>query len=191
MPRQICTGCGLTTDSNGNLIVNTGDAVWGYPCADTLGARIYCGSDGILRADPQPLATIISLENSGYASGIAIDTDLTEYALLEFDAVNPSGCLPASVFYTAEVEVSVDLTAGARYRVYINSNRYVDYTNSGAGSITNIGWQVSSQTAFTLGEGATSSQSVSVSIDKIGSGSVTLRRIEIRVRGAIMALRGP
>jgi hypothetical protein len=192
MPRQICTGCGLTTDANGNLIVNTGDAVWDYPCSDTLGGRIYCGSDGILRADPQPLATIISLEKSDFAvDGTALDTNLTEYAALTFDAVNPSSCLPAVVFYTAEVEVSVDLATGARYRVYINNNRYVDYTNAGATSATNVGWQISSSTAFTLGEGATSSQSIKVTVDKIGSGTATLRRIEIRVRGSIMALRGP
>ncbi len=50
MAARVCYSCGLTTDDQGRLMVNTGGAEWPYGCVETNGVPIVCGADGILRS---------------------------------------------------------------------------------------------------------------------------------------------
>lgn len=130
---KICTSCGLTTDSDGNLIVDVNDSAWPLTaCAYTSGTPIYCGTDGALRGpaekfsqfnrigknfitengittDSQPnRMTHWEPTQSGVLTDISSDGNGTANgaggkAPLTFTIPNPSKCLPFYVYMEAGI----------------------------------------------------------------------------------------
>lgn len=97
----VCIECGLTTDSEGRLIVNTGSSVWPYACDEGNGASLYCGTDGILRAEPekftqfqQVFVTHIAASSEMNAAGLGTPMDTANDSALtgSLTVTNPSDC---------------------------------------------------------------------------------------------------
>lgn len=104
---RVCTGCGLTTDDQGRLIVNTGDATWDLTCSYVNGIPIVCGPDGVLRlSEPQRLHTRQVFYSSALSGQITSATfgspviggATANFGLpLEITIDNSDGCLPMRV----------------------------------------------------------------------------------------------
>lgn len=108
MASRVCVGCGLTTDIDGRLIVNTGGAVWTYGCSEVLGVPIVCGSDGVLRSGMPEKSHIRGIQYSPQVSGQVTSATFGSPVIgggnFNFgppivDVVaNPSDCLAMRVF---------------------------------------------------------------------------------------------
>lgn len=107
MASRVCISCGLTTDDQGRLIANTGDAVWPYGCPETNGVPIVCGADGVLRLGQPEKFHTRNIQYSGSLSGQAdsatFGSPTPGGAAVDFGAPlvyvlnNPSSCLPMTV----------------------------------------------------------------------------------------------
>ncbi len=104
---RVCISCGLTTDSQGRLIVNTGGAEWEYACAESNGVPIVCGSDGVLRSGMPEKFHVREQEYSSTRNGLATSAtfgsptpgggsvDFGDPMVIVLE--NPSDCLPMRV----------------------------------------------------------------------------------------------
>lgn len=115
---RVCTSCGLTTDTQGRLIVNTGGAAWPYVCAYSNGIPIVCGADGVLRlAEPHkehvrtvqisaalPSAQVTSAQFGSPAIGGA---NATFGIPLTHTVTNPSPCLSMTIAVRSGVHHAV------------------------------------------------------------------------------------
>lgn len=114
MPR-LCTGCGLTTDDEGNLIaaVSGGSYEATYPdCGVANGGKVYCSTaDGKLYVDPTPMyrewrfvnEIPTTGDNSGELTNYGINQSMDFPTTKEFTASagiikNPSNCRPMQLF---------------------------------------------------------------------------------------------
>lgn len=140
MPSKVCIACGLTTDSSGNLIVDT-SGTWPLTatCADTNGTPIYCTTDGSLRGpaekfsqfnrigknyvtdSPVRMTTLVAQDGKLYAltsTGVPGITprnsgNAGDNTPLKFTIPNPSKCLPFHVYLESGI-----------------SHAYINYTGS-------------------------------------------------------------
>lgn len=116
MPK-LCTGCGMTTDDDGNLITHV-DGAWPYTCAQSNGGPIYCDSvTGIMHVDPptyyrefqgrvqintgsaSPTAAVFGSPDVGSGADPGIPP-----ATASYDFTNPSACRPMTVYLTHGIE---------------------------------------------------------------------------------------
>lgn len=113
---RICTGCGLTTDDDGNLIAAvSGEFPYADTCGEGGGANVYCNPDnGQLYVDPSPMYREWKFINEikgidGLEADNLFDYGVTEAAVASdvvvktFTATagtitNPSDCLPMQLF---------------------------------------------------------------------------------------------
>lgn len=122
---RVCTSCGLTTDAQGRLIVNTGSATWPYgTCIYSNGIPIVCGADGVLRlaephkehvrtvqvSSPLPSAQVTSAQ---FGSPTVGGPNQVFGSPITKTLVNPSSCLPMTVAVRFGVQHTVWTKAGA------------------------------------------------------------------------------
>lgn len=178
MASRVCIGCGLTTDDQNRLIVNTGGTAWPYTCSDADGAPIYCGSDGVLRAMPEKF----QIRNVQYSANLSGTADSATFGSpspgagsnndfgtgLEYVLDNPSDCLPMTVAVTFGVEhVGVQKVGAGNadviYGAHMSSMGDIVTTGNDAhqrwahnGSVTSIRWDAMGSTrtkVYTLAAG--------------------------------------
>lgn len=98
---SVCFACGLTTDANGNLIVNTGGHTWPFTCTEASGgAPLYCDptSGELVGAPPKYVRSgfVVASYGTGELTHFApvspSFTTLSGFARLTI--VNPSSCYP-------------------------------------------------------------------------------------------------
>lgn len=103
---RVCIACGLKADDQGRLYVNVGDSAWPYGCAETNGAPVYCGSDGVLRVAPEKFRIRTDQRTSfrtGQVTSATFGSPTIGGADKNFDSPlihlleNPSDCLPMQV----------------------------------------------------------------------------------------------
>ncbi len=103
---KVCFSCGLTVDSQGRLIVNTGGAEWPLGCAETNGQAIYCGADGVVRTAPEKFHTReqrFSPSATGQVTSATFGSPTIGGGTedwgtpLTYVLANPSECLPMRV----------------------------------------------------------------------------------------------
>lgn len=145
---RICTGCGLTTDSSGNLIVDTNNSVWPTTttCTDTGGTPIYCGTDGALRGpaekfskfdrkgknyitdSPVRMTTFVNqdsvlynIASSGPSPISKFPGNAADVTPLVMTIVNPSACLPFNVYLDAGVShAKFDYTGPGNFQAEVS-----------------------------------------------------------------------
>ncbi len=137
---RVCVSCGLTTDAEGRLIVNTGDESWVYACSYENGVPIVCGADGVLRSALPEKFTIFESEDFNNGSGeITAATfgspviggpneDQSNPIVIVID--NPSDCLPMTIVAWPTVDHALVTKTGAG-----NSNVQIGAMLSVTGSI--------------------------------------------------------
>lgn len=133
----VCFACGLTTDSSGNLIVNTNSANFATDfasCSESAAGKIYCLSDGHLGTAPDSFVEFDFVTTQGFSgsleqfavSGIPIGgTSLSPLpgATASFSVTNPSPCRTMALYLRVGVNHADfhSFTTGAS-RVEISGN---------------------------------------------------------------------
>lgn len=105
MATRVCTSCGLTTDSDGKLIVNVGGSAWPYACAQTEGEDLYCDpATGRLHASPEKfylneeLVVVHQAGNTDQVNAFAtVGAGPTDVGTGTLVITNPSTCRPMTL----------------------------------------------------------------------------------------------
>lgn len=116
---DIKPACGLIVTAAGVGVATSG--TWGFPCADTNGAPIYCDAAGQLRADPEKF--VIRTERLGAAANIlanAAGVGSIVACSVDLSLTNPSPC--RSMIVQAQYGYGVGATSGGVPICGIESN---------------------------------------------------------------------
>lgn len=188
---RVCVECGLKLDADGNLIVNTDDAVWPWACdEENLGSSVYCSaSDGALRVDPPIRVSTIQSTGENVVREYPnreIPDDITELATNNLTVKNPSTCYSAILDYTITLDMDISVRAGGRVRFRLDNNQVFDYTNQGNATVNDSGWNVSTRYVRILAPNETYTITPKVEYDANGTGG-TISKLEQQITGTIIA----
>lgn len=186
----VLTGCGLTGDGSASSPVTAATGVWPYECSpDTAGGVIVCGTDGILRGEPRPVASFTTFSEERTYPDVPID----EGSVVVVDnysgtVTNPSPCREAMVLAEQEVDVWLVLPAGAGAATGFDGDETFYTRNTGTSTMTGVHTQ---STKFlsrgTLAPGATVAVSYGAAVGR-GSGGAYFYRINYVLRVFLLAL---
>lgn len=156
MPK-LCTSCGLTTDDDGNLIVNV-DGAWPYTCAEaTNGGAVYCDSvTGVLHVDPPPYyrefqgRVQINVGSADPTDAVFGSPDVGSGqdpgippATASFVVTNPSSCRPMTLYINHGIEhflftVTAPTGVGLQARGDVQPQSRIDISGDG-GVLVDVG----------------------------------------------------
>lgn len=106
---RVCVGCGLKTNTDSELVVDTGAAVWPFTCASTQGGSLYCASDNRLTGPPDILVDTDELSFNANITPIVIGNGQTiPVGTTNIVSTAPGTC-GQEVLRVAEIEFQVDV----------------------------------------------------------------------------------
>lgn len=177
---KVCIGCGLSTDDDGNLIVNVADsATFPNGCDPTQGAPIYCTDAGVLRGSPPTLvAQQRTFENNAIVPPMAIPNVVTTVDSTSNPTVNPSSCSDALMTRFFEIDVEVDLDPGERIQIRFAGDEYINFKNTGSTALNNLHWQFTRASSAIVGPGAADTGVATIQVSSSSNGGALLERVQ-------------
>lgn len=147
---KVCFSCGLTTDSDGNLIVNT-SGTWPFACDITNGAPIYCDpTTGKLYLPPEKfrltgnmVAHVSGTNLIGSAAFGSPDVggDETQVVLTSVDVLNSNPVAAVTTHDTGSATVSITNPSACRTMVVdleVGVNHAFFRYSPGGGGISSV-----------------------------------------------------
>ncbi len=181
-------GCGLTTDAEGLLVLNTQD--WPWTCdQEDLGSGVYCSPvDGLVRADPPALARVAT-NSGGVNPGDPITVDEDDEVTvdtIDITLTNPSTCYSARCLIVLEGEVDVILPVDTTFRMRMNSDQVTRFENRGDGVLSTVSWQMARGQTQTLTPGQVLNYTIPLDVAPLG-GDLEYTRVQWRASAIIVA----
>lgn len=187
---KVCVSCGLTLDTDGRLIVNTGGAVWPYACAEAAGgSTLYCNpATGVLHGGPTvKVDAVLAFDSSSFA-----DTNVpgvfTTIVTTSNPTVNPSSCAEALMIRGFEFEVTFTVPVNNKVQVRFAGDTYWIYHNTGTIPAVDIKCQLSrSMLPAIVAAGAADAGTANLEIVSTGSGTATYSAWQWNARTAYVS----
>lgn len=177
----LTTGCGLTGDGTAGAPLAPAVGAWPYACdPEDNGGLIVCGSDGVLRGEPRSRAQFWSQFYDQDFANVAVPAAANTFVTrVEFPFTNPDPSREAQVMISQELEVTLNLPAGAQAEYgFGGPDEMVLYRNTGTTAANGLHWQVTK----TLGGGiAPPGATVTLGFDVLmgrGTGGATYTHIQ-------------
>lgn len=186
---RVCVGCGLTTDVDGLLIVNTVGA-WPFTCdQEDFGGGVYCSPvDGALRTAPPVVA-----RNASTSGGVspADPITVTNGSTVTVDTIdvtltNPSTCYSARALLVMEADVHFIIPEDSIATMSLSGNRYLRFPNKGDATLNTVSWQLTRAEARTLTPGQVLVLSIPIEVLAEG-GNIEYTNVNWRASAIIVA----
>lgn len=198
MAAKVCYNCGLTTNSDNELIVDTNEAVWPFTgdCSYTSGSPVYCGEDGALRTSPPGAIRSVNVDRNRSYSSEEIPDEETAFGFraadggVSYTLTNPSSCYSAVVDITEIWDFDLRPSVGCRVRInaQLPYGQIWDFTNRGTATIIDMGWNTPVRRNFILAPGASQVITPSIGLRATGGGGAVLNKVQYTASGTITAL---
>lgn len=189
---RVCVSCGLTTDVDGRLIVNTGSAVWPFACAETSGTRIRCGSDGVLRLAAPSILVAAHLEQTSetFPDDNVPNTE-TVVATTGLVSVAPGTC-GQDVLRITEIEFQVDLmiAVGSIVRGFIAGDEVFFIPNQTAANLFIHSTQTTKVPIAVVAAGTVLGQ-IDFALEELNAGGSTFSRVQWSYRAGYVTSQTP
>jgi hypothetical protein len=186
---RVCVGCGLTTDAQGRLIVDT-VGNWPFSCdQEDHGGGIYCSPvDGALRTAPNVLARTATATGSSSSAPITVlENDTDTVGTISITLTNPSSCYNAVALTVLEAEVDVILPEDTTVRLFIESDQVYRFTNRGDATLNTVSWQMPrGRATTTIPAGGATVLNIAIALGPLG-GDIQYDRVQWRANAIIVA----
>lgn len=189
-PGTVTTGCGVLGTGTPGDPVRASTGTWPFTCdPEDNGSVVACGSDGVLRGEP-PYHTYYfqSLQEQLFPANPAVPAgDDVVVHTFSFNVTNPDPCRTMRVLQWRDVDIDLDLPAGADGATGISTDEMTHLTNHGNATAFDQHFQVGkvTQPNAALAPGATVTLTLEAALGK-GSGGATYNRIQASYRVWLM-----